>query len=174
MSVSASPVRASTTSVLGRRGEGDVALDAVEHEAVAVGDGPHLHALGSEAVLGLEPRRGEDGLALGDAGQDRLALLVGAEAQHDAGAEHGGHEVRRGRQAPAQLLVDDGALDHRHARPAVLLGQREPDEVELGQLRPQRGRVPDRVVLQLAHDGERRHVVAPGCAPGCAACPALR
>ena len=57
----------------------------------------------------------------------------------------------RGRQCPAELLVEHDALHRGHARPAVLLGQLEPDQVEMGQLLPQIGRVADRVVLQLAH-----------------------
>ena len=40
-------------------------------------------------------------------------------------------------------------------RAAVLLGEQQPDEVELPQLRPQRGRVADGVVLHLADYVER-------------------
>ena len=73
--------------------------------------------------------------------------------QH-AAAHHRADEVRGGRQGPPQLLVERHALDERHARAAVLLGQQQADEVELAQLRPQRGGIADRVVLHVPHDVE--------------------
>ena len=41
------------------------------------------------------------------------------------------------------------------AEPAVLVGQQQADEVELAQLRPQRRRIADGVVLHLADHVER-------------------
>jgi len=67
--------------------------------------------------------------------------------------------VRGRRQRAAQLLVERHALNERHGRAAVLLGEQQPDEVELAQLHPQRGWVADRVVLHLADNLER--AVAP-------------
>ena len=68
-----SPVRARTTQARRRGGEGDVALGAGEAAAVTVGLGRHLDAGRPAAVLGLEPGRGDDGLAGHDAGQPRAA-----------------------------------------------------------------------------------------------------
>ena len=158
----------------GRRGgEGDVALGPGQAEPVAVGLGPHLDAGGPAAVLGLEPRRGDDGLA-----PRRWAPATApAAAAEPARARAPPHstalgEMGRGGEGAAQLLVEHDALERAHARPAVLLGEQEPDQVELGQLLPQLGRVADGVVLELADHRQGAVTWRTPCAPSRAACPA--
>ena len=146
----ASPVRASTISAAGGLGEGHVALRAGDGEAVAVGDGPDLDARLPEAVLRLEPGRGQDGLAGHQPGQPRLLLLVAPGNGQRAAGQDGAHEVGRGGQRSAELLVEHHRLQRRHGRAAVLLGELQADEVEMGQLLPELGRVPDGIVLELA------------------------
>ncbi len=83
----------------GRLGEGHVALGAGEDEPVAVGHRPDLDALGPEAVLGLEPRRGQDGLAGDDAGQPLLLLLPAPGPGQGPAAR--GRSSRSGARGPA-------------------------------------------------------------------------
>ena len=62
--------------------------------------------------------------------------------------------MRRRGHGAAKLLIQGDALNQRHARTPVLVGQQEPNEVELAQLLPQGGGVANRVVLHLADDVE--------------------
>ena len=92
---------------------------------------------GPNPPLRLQPRRRDDRLAGADRGQPLVALRVGAGGRRmHAGAHHRAHEVRRRRQRPPELLVDDHAVEHRHLAAAVLLGQRHAEQAELAELRP--------------------------------------
>ena len=55
---------------------------------------------------------------------------------------------RRGERA-AELFVERDALDERHGRPAVLFGEKQPDEVELPKLPPQFRRIANGIVFHL-------------------------
>ena len=57
---------------------------------------------------------------------------------------------------PPELHVDDGTFERGHVGTAVLRRHHEADQVELGHLLPQLGRVPDRVVLEFAQRLEAR------------------
>jgi hypothetical protein len=120
----------------GRLGEGHVALGARQDEPIAVRLRPDPDALGPEAVLGLQPRRGEDSLAGDDMGQPLLLLGLAARPGQDPAGQDGTHEVGGRGQRAAELLVEHHALDGGHARSAELLGKRQPDEIEVGQLLP--------------------------------------
>jgi hypothetical protein len=132
-----------------------VPLRPVEDEPVALRTGPELHALRREPVARLEPGRSEDLLAGDDARQPRLLLLRAPGPDEHPGAQHRGDEVRRRHQAAPELLVHDRAFDEAHLRAAVLGGQQQPDEVELGELLPEVGGEPGRVVLELPDSRER-------------------
>ncbi len=154
-SVSASPVRARTTRRLADDAKATCRLVPDRVQPVTVGLGPQLHAPRTRTVLGLQPRRGEDGLAGDDARQPRLLLLGVAGAGQCPAGEDRADEVGRGRDGPTELLVEHHGLERRHARAAVLLGELQPDQVEMGELLPQFGRVPRGIVLELADHAER-------------------
>ena len=110
-------------------------------------------ALRAEAAAGLEPRRRDDRLARRDprAATPRFCSSVPARSEH-ARAHHRAHEVRRRRQRAAELLVDDGAVEHRHpASRRTRSGSISPMRSSSAELLPELGRVADRVVLQRAH-----------------------
>ena len=155
MASAASPGAGQHHQPVSRRGEGHVPLDPVEPEAGTVGLGPDLDAARRVAVLGLQPGRGEDGLARGQARSHWSFCAVAAGGGQDPAPQDGADEMGDRGQRPPELLVEGHALDQGHARAAVLLGQQQADEVELAQLRPQRGRVADGVVLHVAHHVER-------------------
>ena len=84
-------------------------------------------------------------------GSQACFWLVAARPGQAATRHDGADEVGRRGHGPAELLVDHDASRARHARAAVLLGQLQADQVEVGQLLPQLGRVAGGVVLELAH-----------------------
>ena len=151
----ASPVRASTTSRDADEANATCRLVPVMVHPSPSGTARTWTPVGPRAVLGLQPRRGEDGLARHDAGEPRLLLVGAARAGQHAARQDRADEVGRRGDGPAELLVDDDALEGGHARAAVLLGELQADQVEVGELLPQLGRVADRVVLELAHHAER-------------------
>ena len=177
-SSSPSPVRASTSSRVAAGREGDVALGPGQREAVAVvGRGPGLDAAWPEAAVGLEPRRGEHGRRRRRRGAaTRPAAPSVPPAAMRAGRGHAAHEVRRRRQRPAQLLVQRprpraGSCPSRRAP----RGPAGPSRSSAAELLPEVGRVADRVVLQLAHDGRAAQCSAQQArAPPRAASPAPR
>ena len=140
---------------IGGRGVGHVALEPVETETRPARRRPRLDPAGREAVLGLQPGRREDRLAGGHGAQPLVLLRRAPRRSQHAPAHDGADEVRDRSEGPSQLLVEGHALDQRHARSAVLLGQEEADEVERSELGPQLGRVPDGVVLHGPDDVER-------------------
>ncbi len=120
-------------------GERDVALHARQEESVSVGDRPHLHAAGTEPVVGLEPRRREHRLAADDCREPLPPERLAARAGECASGKDRAHEVRRGREGAAELLVEHDSLECPHPRASVLLGQEQTDEVEGGELLPELG-----------------------------------
>ena len=130
---------------VGARGEGDVLrhaavrdvdLRAVDAPAAVDLLGPGLRARGVRAGVGLgEPERA-DRLALRHRHQEPQLLLLGAVAVDRAAAER---DVRRqrdaGRAAGARDLLDRDRVGQRvEAGAAVLLGERQPEEAQLGHL----------------------------------------
>ena len=95
-------------------------------------------------------------------------------AQQHARAHDRAHEVRRRRERAAELHVDDRAFERAHLRAAVLRREHQADEVELGHLLPQLGRVADRVVLERAHRSRATRTSCTRRAPSRAASPARR
>ena len=141
-------------SVGGRR-ERHVALGPGEAPPVAVGLGAQLHALGAEPASRLEPRRRDDRLAGGESGQPLgSAPRPCRRARVTPPLITELTKCGRRRERPAELVVDDHRVEHRHPRAAVLLGQRQPEQAQLAELEPELLRVADGVVLQLAHDVE--------------------
>ena len=155
MSVAPGPVRREHDEHVGRAREADVALGAGKEEPIAVRNRVELHAARPEAAVRLEPGRHKDRGTGRDLREPLLPLLNARGALEHAAAQHRAHEVRRRRERPTELLVDDRGVEHRHARATVHFRDREPEQPEVGQLRPERLGVADRIVLDLAHDGER-------------------
>ena len=139
-----------------RRRERHVPLDTVEHEVVAVGRRAQLHAARPESVARLEPSRGENRIAGDDARQPLPLLLLTPGSQQHARTHDRAHEMRRRRERPPELRVDDCAFERAHLRAAVLGRDHEPDQIERGHLLPELGGEPDGIVLQRAHCLERR------------------
>ena len=81
-------------------------------------------------------REGEHQLARRQPAEQLAALLRRAGLGDQAAGEYHGGEERLGGEHPAQLLGDDADLDGTGAHPAVLLGEREPEDAHLGQLPP--------------------------------------
>ena len=142
--------------VIGGGREVHVPFRAGEAPAVAVGLGAELYALGPEPSARFQPGDRHDHLTRRDRRQPFVALRVGARPQDDTGAHHRAHEVRRRRQRPPQLGVDDHRVEHGHPAPAVVLGQRHPEQTELGELLPELVRVTDGIVLHGPHHVEAR------------------
>ena len=88
---------------------------------------------------GRRPRKGHGGGdgAVGQRGEQHLALgVVGTGGQH-GGGEHGG-ERRTGHHRPGHLLHHDGQLQHAEALAAVLLGHVDAQPALTRQLVPER------------------------------------
>src|SRR5437667_6619121 len=94
-----------------------------------------LHALGAgadggevRARVGLAHADGEGQLPPGDAGEEALALGLGAEAQEERAALPVRHPVRGGGRARGErLFEDDVAFQRRPLVTAVLLGPGQAD-----------------------------------------------
>ena len=121
--------------VVGEGTVGHADLLAVEHPAVAVaprgGDG--VVRVGA----GLDEGGGEQTLAVRDAGQEPLLLLVAAELGDRQRAEHDGGQVGHGRHRAAELLEHDRRLEEPVPAAAVRLGEGDAEQAGLGELRPQ-------------------------------------
>jgi len=137
---------------VGRLGEHDVALAARQRPRRPRPGRLEADALLAEPAVGLEPRRRHDGLTRGQPGQPRVLLRVRAGSQQRRRRQHHRGEVRRRRQRTTELVVHDGRVEDRHLRPAVLLRQVQAQDPRLAQRGPELVGVPDRVVLELAHD----------------------
>ena len=119
---------------------GDPLLRAVDHPAVAVGDGarPQRACVRAGVRLG-ERERAEDAPAR-EAGHEPLALLVRPERDDGQGD---GARVDRHRDAdtgigPRQLLEHEHVGEEVRACAAELLGNAYPHQPELAELREQR------------------------------------
>jgi hypothetical protein len=132
--------------------EGDVALRATEPEPAAIVLRAQLHALGSIAAVGLEPRGGQDRLAGRDLRQPGLLLRFAARGEQRTGRQYGADEVGGRRERATEFLVDEGRLEDRLARPAVALGQQHAHQPQLPELLPECVGVALRIVLHLADD----------------------
>ena len=112
------------------------ALGAVEHVARSVAARARRDI--GEIVAGLPLGMGESELkiAAGDL-RDQFGVqrVRSAEPQKSAG-EHDGGEIRLQRQSAADLLHHDHGLDRPAGRAAVLFGERQAEEAELGVARP--------------------------------------
>src|SRR5499425_2220458 len=108
------------------------AVDAVApfHSLGAGADGGEVRAR-----VRLAHADGEGELAPGDAGEEALALLLGAEAQEERAALPVGDPVGGGGGARGQRLLEDYvALQRRPLVAAVLLRPRHADEARLAEL----------------------------------------
>ena len=127
-----------TTSLSALVAMHDDALLAFEHIAGAVALCRRQHVEEVVARLALGVREGKRELAGGDPRDELGALrLARAMAQEAAAEDHGG-EIGLERERAAERLHDDHGLDRAAAEAAMLLGEGQPEQAELGVLRPQR------------------------------------
>ena len=122
---------------------------AVEAPARAVACRGDTGGEGARPDLG--ERRGEDRLALDDAGQPAGALF-GCTELGDRQRAHGDGRQQRHRRHPSSLLLEQQAqLDDPVTAPADVLGQCDAQQVGIGQLRPQGPVDPVGSSLDLLH-----------------------
>lgn len=89
---------------------------------------------------GTRHRQGRGQFAARDPGQQRGALVLGAQGQDQRGGQDGRGDQRRGGQGPPRLLAGEGEFGDRAADSAVPLGKGEPRQTELpGERVPQAG-----------------------------------
>src|SRR5690242_9210188 len=106
-------------------GDGEAALDC---------DGLGADRGEVRAAVGLAHADAEIALALDDARQHRLTLLLAAEAQDERPALAVGHPMRADRRARRQqLLGDDVALEEAPLLPAIFLGPGHADPAALAE-----------------------------------------
>jgi hypothetical protein len=117
----------------GEQAVGDPHLLAVDLPAAVValaGAGLDRLHVGAELGLGEAERRAD--LAAGHPRQVLLLLLVGAELHQQVGADEVGVDDPGDRDPPARELFDDHHVGREvQAHPAVLLGERHPEQPEL-------------------------------------------
>ena len=124
-------------------------LGAVQHPALAVMRRRGEHVGQVVAGLALAMCEREFQFALGDLRQQRLLLRGGArQADRRTGQHHCG-DVRFDHQRAAELFHDQHGLDRSAAEAAILFSERQPEQAEFGELRPQR-RAPAVRLLQVA------------------------
>ncbi len=126
-------VRQTIEDVVGDVGVGAEDLLAVEHVAVvdALGEGAERANVGAGLGLGHRDRLDR---AAGDAAEDLVLLLLGAEAVGSAGDDQSRRVAADRGEGARGLLHEDAGVQHRAARAAVLLGNRQPEPAELGHL----------------------------------------
>ena len=126
-------MRQTIEHVVGDVGVGDEDLLAVDDEAVvdALGGGGQRADVGARLGLGHRDRLDR---ADGDPAEDLLLLLLGAEFLRGAGDDQR-RRVAADRSQPARgLFHEQAGVEHRAAAAAVLLGDRDPEPAELGDL----------------------------------------
>ena len=116
-----------------------MALGAVEHVVVAGTPSAQRHRVGGITVLGLGERQGEPCLSGDDVGNPSASQLGTPVALDAETAECNGLGERRWSHRAAELLEEDGEVHEGAVAAAVLGREREAEEAELCQLRPQRG-----------------------------------
>ena len=141
---------------VGDRRPGHELLQAGQHPAAAAALGPRGRRLRVPVQLALHQGQGGPRAAVGDGGQPAVLLGRAACGEDGVTSQHGG-QVRARIGGPAQLVEEDGRLDHAEPAPAVLLGQRETEPAELRHLLPERLALAARVVEHGPH--ERRLAV---------------
>jgi hypothetical protein len=118
-------------------GVGDEPLRPIERPGAAVR--AVLETRGRPRAAGVAPRArlgeavGADDLAAGHRDQPALLLLVAAGQVERAAPEArvGGHDQPERAPHPADLLDRDGVREGVHARPALVLGDRDAEPAEL-------------------------------------------
>ena len=99
--------------------------------------GAHAHDVAAGLGLGQPERRPLR--AVGDAGQVLLLLLLAAGDHHRPGRQPGQQQhERRGVRVLGHLLDGDGQAEDAGARPAVLLGDAQPEQAGVAE-QPRRG-----------------------------------
>src|SRR5215211_5719858 len=133
----------------GQQAVGDPHLLAVDLVVLAALDGGGLDRLHVGAQLGLGEAEGGPDLARGHARQQALLLLVGAELHQQVGADEVRVDDARDRDPAARELLDDHRVGRQvEPHPAVLLGDRDPEQAELLHLVDDRaGELVGRVVV---------------------------
>ena len=116
----------------------DDALLAFEHIARAVALCRRQHVEEVVARLALGVREGKRELAGGDPRDQLGALRVARAMAQEAAAEDHGREIGLERERAPERLHDDHRLDRAAAEAAMLLGEGQPEQAELGVLPPQR------------------------------------
>ena len=91
------------------------------------------------ARLPLAVRERQLHAAIGDRRQHARLLRLAAAQPHRGAAQHHRRQVRLQDQRAAERLHHQHDLDRAAAEPAVLLGERQAEQAQLGVLRPQRG-----------------------------------
>ena len=118
------------------------------------------------ARAGLGAGEGEQRLAAGDAGQDRLLLLGGAGRGDQRAAQHDGGDERLEHERAAERLHDDRQLADAHAGAAVLLVE---GQARAGRARrtasTSRATSPARRARAAAGGCSRRSASRAGCPP---------
>src|SRR6185312_9506634 len=115
----------------------DDGFRAAQHVAIAVAPRAGLDIGERITRAWLAMSEGKHELALGEGRQDRLFLRGAAYRRDDAAAKHDACEIRFEHEAAAEGFHDDHALDRRAAEAAMLLGEGQAQEADLGIARPQ-------------------------------------
>ena len=118
----------------------------MQHEALLAVDPPGLAlahcARGDIGQVIARPalllRKGEQQVTRGDARNQLSPQLRRCSAAQQPAAEHHGGEIRLQHQRAAERLHHDHGLDRAAAEPAIVFGEGQPEQAELGVLRPHR------------------------------------
>ncbi len=113
-------------------------LRAVEHPAISVATRTRRRRERIGAARVVERSR-EQGLAARDARQPARLLRRAAELRERKRAEHERRERRVGHHGAAELFEQRAQLEKAHPHAAVRLGNRDPEQIRFGELRPERG-----------------------------------
>ncbi len=119
---------------------GDPHLGAVQHPAVAIGDGGRLHREDVRPHRRLAHAHAADPAPGAGVRQDARALLVVAVHRQVVHEQHRVREVREGeaRVGGGQLLVDDHGGDRVHACAAEALRDRDAEDAQVAQAAEER------------------------------------
>ena len=114
-------------------------LRSIQHpsRAVTLGGGHDIRQV--VARLAFAVREGQLQAALGDRRQDRLLLVRRTRDVQCGSGQHDGGEIRLQHQHAAECLHHQHDFLGAAAEAAVFLGERQAEQAEFGELRPDRG-----------------------------------
>jgi hypothetical protein len=133
---------------VGTVGEGHQCLRAREHDTSVRMPRGERNALDIRRVARLLPRRHHDALAGGDRRQPPVPLGVAARQRDQARRQHAARDVRHRRQATAQFLVHDRAVDQAETHAAMRLRHQHTGHAGLAERMPHAPAVAALVTLQ--------------------------